>query len=70
VLDEMSGPGRAVGGWGSVDRNVSSARFPPSIERIWAVSCGDGANSTMQLVVSGGVLYFRRCCVVRRFTLM
>ena len=69
VLDGGSGPGRTGGGWGYVARNVFSARFSPSMERIWAVPCGDGANCTTQLVMSCGVLYFRRYSVVSRFTL-
>ena len=70
VLGGLRGPGRAGGGEGSVARNVSSARSPPSMERMWAVPCdGDGANCTMQLVVSGDFMYLRRCCVVRLFTL-
>ena len=58
MLARVRGSGRAGGGEGSVARNVSSARSPTSIERMWVVPYGDDANCTIQLMVSGGVLYF------------
>jgi len=39
------------------------------MDRMCAVPCGDGAYWTKQRVAGGGILYLRRCSVVRRFTL-